>query len=350
MPALSTDAASSASDTLTPAERARAAALARFASPSPSTSPPVSRPEQAHSPQLTQESFNPSRADVLPFHKTLDSQLLPRCSKPQAVKTLETLQTLLSNILVPPNPAAASKYRQLRLSNSLVKSNLVDPAGGAGVDYLIAAGMRSQKIEFVEYLTFFPAATAAQLHKLRVAEYVVREKLKNAREAEEREKRYRESEKTAEAARKEKALLAAEEDRLRRAEKDEREKLVRSARPPPTSTYTVRPTSPGRWAREAARQGRGAPYPDRGRGGGGARIPAAAALDQAAYRPEDEEDEEMGMDGGDGEGEEEEEEEEDLPPSYGELHGRVLGTGLPPGGEASPPAGVNMVNRQDLEE
>jgi len=46
--------------------------------------------------------------------------------------------------------------------------------------------------------------------------------LKRAKEAEEREKRYRESEKDAEKMRKEKALLEFEEDRRLRSEKDER--------------------------------------------------------------------------------------------------------------------------------
>lgn len=48
--------------------------------------------------------------------------------------------------------------------------------------------------------------------------------LKRAKEAEEREKRYRESEKDAEKMRKEKALLEFEEDRRLRSEKDERGK------------------------------------------------------------------------------------------------------------------------------
>ncbi|GAA5991126.1 hypothetical protein JCM11641_004039, partial [Rhodosporidiobolus odoratus] len=290
--------------------------------------------------------------------------LLPDCSKPHVVQTLSTLLTLLSNILSPPNPGAANKYRQLRLSNSLIRTNLVSPANGVGIDFLIAAGFRSQKIEFEEYLVFSPGPTAAMMHRLRTAEWVVREKLKAAKEAEEREKRYRESEKTAEAGRKEKALLAAEEDRLRRAEKDEREKFARSARPPPSSSsagtpsYTVRSTSPGRWARQQARQhhhqgardrgsgGRGQPYPPRSGGGmGGGGNVLTASLGEG----DEDDDEEMEEDD-EGEEYQEGEEEEDPPPSYGELHGRVLATGLPPGGEAEVPRGVSMVSRQDLEE
>lgn len=39
------------------------------------------------------------------------------------------------------------------------------------------------------------------------------------------------------------------------------------------------------------------------------------------------------------------------PPSYGELHGRVLGTGLPPSAETVDRGSrVSMVNQQDLED
>lgn len=85
---------------------------------------------------------------------------------------------------------------------------------------------------------------------------------------------------------------------------------------------------------------------------------AAAAEDEADYVPSD----------GDEEGEDGEEDEpmdgepegtDDPPPSYGELHGRVLGTGMPPpplaGGalelpEGAEGRGIRAVNRQDEEE
>jgi hypothetical protein len=126
-------------------------------------------------------------------------QLLPKCSKPQAVKTLDTLSTLLSNILSPPNPLTAAKFRQIRLSNALIRSAIVEPANGAGQVYLVAAGFRAQNVEFVPYLVFSPSPTPAQLHKLRVAHHVIGLKLGGAKEAEEREKRHREAEKEAEA-------------------------------------------------------------------------------------------------------------------------------------------------------
>jgi hypothetical protein len=42
---------------------------------------------------------------------------------------------------------------------------------------------------------------------------------------------------------------------------------------------------------------------------------------------------------------------DDPPPSYGELHGRVLGSGLPPPAEdVGSQRGVRMVSEQDLED
>ncbi|GAA6003218.1 hypothetical protein JCM10207_001805 [Rhodosporidiobolus poonsookiae] len=332
----------SASSSLTPAERARQAAEAR--SRGPQGGPVVSTSAEAHSRTVTAESFAPSRADVLPFHRILDAQLLPKCSKPQAVKTLETVQQLLGNILSPPNPAAASKFRQIRLSNKLIQQSIVDPANGAAQDYLIAAGFRSENKEFVPYLTFTPSPTPGQLHKLRVAHHVVGLKLMQAKEAEERETRYRESEKKAEAARKEKALLGYEEDRRLRAERDERERFVRDARPPPNNTYQVRSTGPSAWhptqrgGGSGARRGGARGGVMRGMGGG----PLQPSLTAGDDMDEDE-------DEGDEEYDDAEAGTDDAPPAYGELHGRVLGTGLPPEGETAP-EGVNMVNAQDLEE
>ncbi|GAA5833900.1 hypothetical protein JCM11251_006004 [Rhodosporidiobolus azoricus] len=373
MPALS-DTPSTNDSTLTPAERARVAALARAggggASPSSSTAAGgggggISSPQEAHSPTLEkEEAFNPPRADTLPFHRILDSQLLPNVSKPQLVSTLATVHTLLSNILSPPNPTSASKYRQLRLSNALITREIVSPANGAAQDYLIASGFRSQNVEFTPYLVFSPSPTREMLYKLRVARWVVSLKLGQAREAEEREKRYRDSEKEAEAARKAKALLAHEEDRRLRAERDERERIVRASRPPPDSAqtpYTVQSTGPSQWGGAG-----GSTYGGRNtrrrvpRGGqslSGATLAGRAG--DGGEMDEDDEDEEMDEhDEEDEEGDGDPTGTDDPPPSYGELHGRVLGTGLPPpplsGGrvelpEGSEERGVRAVQAQEEE-
>ncbi|BGP53829.1 hypothetical protein JCM8202v2_001401 [Rhodotorula sphaerocarpa] len=201
--------------------------------------PAVTTSAEAHSSRLDADAaaFNPSRQDLLPFYRVLDSQLLPKVSKPQAVKTLETVLTLLSNILSPPNPAQALKYRQLRLSNALVAREVVSPANGAGRDFLVLCGFRREVREFEEMLVWTQSEGGKQLFKLRCGKKVVEDRIRTAREAEERETRYRESEKEAEAARKKKALLGFEDDRLDRAERDERERYARAARaqrgPPP---------------------------------------------------------------------------------------------------------------------
>lgn len=151
-------------------------------------------------------------------------KLLPNCSKTQAVETLSTLSTLLSNILSPPNPTASSKYRQIRLSNPLIQRTILNVSLGAPHDYLVACSFRRQTIEFTPYLIFPPSPTSKELHKLKTGVHVLESTLKRAQEAEEREKRYRESEKDAEKQRKEKALLEFEEDRRLRSERDERGK------------------------------------------------------------------------------------------------------------------------------
>ncbi|GAA6047628.1 hypothetical protein JCM3770_001596 [Rhodotorula araucariae] len=321
-----------------PSRALSAAAAAALAAAEARAKPqaPVTSPADAHSLALDLEgAFNPTRLDLQPFYRLLDSQLLPNVSKPQAVSTLSTLHTIVSNVLAPPNPAQALKYRQLRLSNRLIAREVVAPANGAGKDYLVLCGFRRAVREFEEHLEWARGDSGTQLYKLRCGKKVLETRMAQAKEADEREKRYRESEKGAEAARKEKALLGFEEDRLTRAERDAREKLVREARaanlPAPMAPY---PTGPSSFARQAGRTT--------------VRL-AHFAAERADGVDDDDEDEAEGEGTGDGARDSVEDEDEDQPPSYGELHGRVLGTGLPPGGEAAP-AGVQMVNRQDLDE
>ncbi|GAA5978288.1 hypothetical protein JCM10908_004299 [Rhodotorula pacifica] len=272
---------------------------------------PVSTSADAHRLDQDSSAFNPSRADLLPFYRLLDSELLPKVSKSQAVRTLETLHTVLSNILSPPNPAQALKYRQLRLSNKLINREIVSPANGAGRDFLVLCGFRREVRDFEESLVWKQGEEGKQLFKLRCGRKVIEDRIKLAKEAEERETRYRESEKEAEQARKAKALLGFEDDRLSRAERDERERLARQARaersPPPV---TVRPTSP------MVPSPRAAPH---------------HMVHARARAP-----------GGGG--------EDDPPPAYGATFGRVLGTGEPPAGDAHVPSGVRMVSAQDMED
>lgn len=61
-----------------------------------------------------------------------------------------------SNVLDPPNPAAAPKYRQLRLANSQVVRNIVDVPGA--FDYLIACGWHSTVVEYVACKYLVPNA------------------------------------------------------------------------------------------------------------------------------------------------------------------------------------------------
>lgn len=129
------------------------------------------------------------------------------------------------NILAPPNPLQAAKYRQVRLANSGIKRNIVDIPGA--FDYLIAAGFRQVNADFEAMLTFSPAPSPTLLHKLRCANFVLKEVNKRAIEAAEREKRFRESEVDAEKARVGKVMLGFEEDRRLKREKDARGALSR---------------------------------------------------------------------------------------------------------------------------
>lgn len=109
------------------------------------------------------------------------------------------------------------------------------------------------------------------------------------------------------------------------------ERFVREARAAePAPTPAPYSTGPSSFARQSRRTT--------------ARVGGSQAYRGAAGGSSDEEYE------GEGEGEGDEDEDDvDAPPSYGELHGRVLGTGQPPSGESAP-ADVNMVNAQDLEQ
>lgn len=86
----------------------------------------------------------------------------------------------------------------------------------------VAAGFRQSVVSFEGYLTFASSPTPAQLHKLKTAHLVLTIELGRVREADEREKRMRQSESQAEAQRKEKAMLGFEEDRRLKREKDDR--------------------------------------------------------------------------------------------------------------------------------
>ncbi|BGP22643.1 PUB domain-containing protein [Rhodotorula toruloides] len=297
---------SSPTRTLSPAA---AAALAR-SQPAPR---PTSRSE-AHSARLDREGgdeFRPDRKDLLAFHRVLDSQFLPNASKAQAVETLSTIHTILTNLLSPPNPSQAHKYRHVRLSNPLIQRTLLSPASGSAKDFLVLCGWKREVKEFEEALVW--RGGEGQVYRARCGKMVVEGKLKQAKEADEREKRYKESEKEAEAGespRKEKALLAYEEDRLSLAERDKRERLVREARAalPPTP-IVPRSTGPSPYLLPRSPPGT---------------LHAITDPEAGTYDP---------------------------PPSYGELHGRVLGSGEPPEGEdVGADRGVRMVSQQDIED
>lgn len=108
-----------------PRTRALEAAAARAAAPSTEVAP--SSALDSFSRSLV--DFNPSASDKLLFHRLLDTELLPKCSIPQRVKTLTILLQLTGNILDPPSPNSSAKYRTIRLSNAGIVKNVMDVPG-----------------------------------------------------------------------------------------------------------------------------------------------------------------------------------------------------------------------------
>lgn len=109
---------------------------------------------------------------------------MPKCSIPQRVKTLETLLTITSNILRPPQATSSSKFRQLRMNNSMIVRNIMEVNGA--YDYLsacppaylphlpvvawtdnrlfaVACGFRKSIEQFVPYLTLYVAPFSLSL-------------------------------------------------------------------------------------------------------------------------------------------------------------------------------------------
>ncbi|SCV69021.1 BQ2448_2041 [Microbotryum intermedium] len=303
-PSTGTSTTSFSDPTLTPHQAALLAAEAR-AKAQALAATPLAQPTDAHRQQhqpFDPLTFQAGAKDKLPFHRLLDAQLLPRCTKTQAVQTLQLMQIILGNLLEPPNPAQAMKYRQLRMSNAQIQRHLVNVSSSSAIDFLLLCSFRIQTIEFTEYLIFPPSPSAKQLHQLKLGAHVVAVVLAKAKEAEEREGRYRQSEKDVQEERKRKALLQFDEDRRLKMEKDERERIVRIEK--------ARQASEAEAKAELERQ--------RLQADDASELPVftgstSAARSMTIDRNDDDDDEDAG----------------DRPPSYGSVTGRVLGTGEP---------------------
>ena len=218
----------------------------------------------------------------------------------------------------------------------------------------VAAGFRQSVVSFEAYLTFASSPTPSQLHKLKTAHLVLTIVLSRVREADDREKRMRNSEAEVEAQRKEKAMLGFEEDRRLKRERDERGKsrpLDRAhSRDDLAQYFTIVPVAnlvPSDSSDRIVRDARTAAAAE------AAATQAAADLAAARHHNDDYHNLPPVAYGGPtsarrtmtvGPGEDDDE-DLDGPPSYGQLHGRVLGTGRP-----APPSEFASVSRQDLEE
>ncbi|KDE07006.1 hypothetical protein, variant [Microbotryum lychnidis-dioicae p1A1 Lamole] len=299
-PTSATSPGSSSDPALAPHQAALLAAEARAQAQALAATPPA-QPTDAHRQQhvpFDPLTFQAGAKDKLPFHRILDTQLLPKCSKSQAVQTLQLMQTVLGNLLEPPNPAQAMKYRQLRKSNAQIQRHLVDVSSAAAIDFLLLCSFRMQVIDFTEYLVYPPCPSAKQLHQLKLGAHVVAVVLGRAKEAEEREGRYRQSEKDVQEERKKKALLQFEEDRRIKMEKDQRERIFR--------TEKARQASEAEAKAELERL----------------RLQADDASDHPVFTGSTSAARSMTIQQND-----DDDEDTERPPSYGSVTGRVLGTG-----------------------
>lgn len=104
----------------------------------------------------------------------------------------------------------------------MINKNIVEIEGA--FDYIIACGFRKSIVEFVPYLTFSSSPSPKLLHTLKTGHFVLLQVMEKAKAAEERESRFKESEKDAEKARVGKVMQGFEEDRRLKKEKDDRGK------------------------------------------------------------------------------------------------------------------------------
>ncbi|KAH8919619.1 hypothetical protein BT69DRAFT_1352979 [Atractiella rhizophila] len=160
----------------------------------------------------------------LGFYRLIDAEIRDKNEKNRALSSLETINKLIGNILDHPQE---EKYRRFKVTNNLIKTNIVDVPGA--YSYMVHAGFRKEVKEFVEYLAFPQTPTTNQLSTLRLAHDCLQVKLSILRASAERAEKSKQSEKEIEEARKQQALLAFQEDRRLKEEKDEREKVIREA-------------------------------------------------------------------------------------------------------------------------
>ncbi|CAO1627473.1 unnamed protein product [Parajaminaea phylloscopi] len=166
---------------------------------------------------------------LLKLRRIIDLQIRRDNTYERAAGCLRLLDTLLHNILEHP---ADLKYRSFKAENPRISRTLLDVSGG--IDYLVQAGFGRRTVDFkAEWYVAPPESMSTWgWRKLELAGKVLRDRLGEAEWRADLEKERKSREDEEEKGRVKRALLEAEEDRNRVAQRVERE---RRARGPPAA-------------------------------------------------------------------------------------------------------------------
>ncbi|MBW0520624.1 hypothetical protein O181_060339 [Austropuccinia psidii MF-1] len=164
--------------------------------------------------QSLSSSVAPDQPDCLQkilrqrFLAVLDDKIIPKNSAPIVLASLQIMLTIISNVLKYPEE---HKYKSLKLTNPLIKKNVVDVQGAES--YLQACKFGPVTKEHLGYLCFPHNPSKQILDVLTLGQEVLKQRLDQRSEAFEIEKRMVQKEREEEKMRKARALENIKEDR-----------------------------------------------------------------------------------------------------------------------------------------
>ncbi|KAL1680049.1 hypothetical protein EV122DRAFT_262995 [Schizophyllum commune] len=172
--------------------------------------------------RLQSVPHQPSAAQLAADHdkrqkmrRMIDPGIVRPNSKEQALASMKILLTIADNLIKEPeNP----KYQQFKPTNNTIKRNLVDVKGA--LEYAV------EVVDFQPYYKFNPK----HRHELEIGAACLREYVNRETEKAERAAEAKKNEKAAKEAAALKVKLAYMDDRQRKMELDERERVAREAR------------------------------------------------------------------------------------------------------------------------
>ncbi|KAI4526564.1 hypothetical protein K525DRAFT_258910 [Schizophyllum commune Loenen D] len=178
--------------------------------------------------RLQSVPHQPSAAQLAAEHdkrqkmrRMIDPGIVRPNSKEQALASMKILLTIADNLIKDPeNP----KYQQFKPTNNTIKRNLVDVKGA--LEYAVEMGFQPDVVDFQPYYKFNPK----HRHELEIGAACLREYVNRETEKAERAAEAKKNEKAAKEAAALKVKLAYMDDRQRKMELDERERVAREAR------------------------------------------------------------------------------------------------------------------------